>query len=45
MSMSQDLAEALAQVPSGIIDPRSWAGWNARFGRYTAAPVPTRRFG
>jgi hypothetical protein len=40
-----DLAEALAKAPPGIIDPRSWAYWNARIGRYPTPPLPTRQFG
>jgi hypothetical protein len=37
--------EALDQAPAGIIDARSWAYWNSRFGRYPAPPMPRRRFG
>jgi len=33
-----DLSEALDNAPTGIIDPRSWAYWNSKLGRY---PVPT----
>jgi hypothetical protein len=40
-----DLREALDHAPPGIIDPRSWAYWNAMLGRYPAPPMPTRRFG
>lgn len=40
-----DLREALDHAPAGIIDPRSWAYWNAKMGRYPAPPMPTRRFG
>ncbi|MEO5362619.1 MAG: hypothetical protein H7838_03220 [Magnetococcus sp. DMHC-8] len=40
-----DLRDALDHAPSGIIDPRSWAYWNAKMGRYPAPPMPTRRFG
>ena len=40
-----DFAEALANAPAGIIDPRSWAYWNARIGRYPTPPMPSRRFG
>lgn len=36
--------EALDQAPAGIIDPRSWAYWNARMGRYPAPKMPARRF-
>lgn len=40
-----DLREALDNAPPGIIDPRSWAYWNARLGRYPAPPLPKRRLG
>lgn len=40
-----DLREALDNIPPGIIDPRSWAYWNAKLGRYPAPPMPTRQFG
>jgi len=40
-----DFREALDRTPPGIIDPRSWAYWNSKFGRYPAPPMPTRRFG
>jgi hypothetical protein len=40
-----DFAEALERAPPGIIDPRSWAFWNARIGRYPTPPLPVRRFG
>ncbi|MBF0263413.1 MAG: hypothetical protein HQL97_16430 [Magnetococcales bacterium] len=40
-----DLREALDHAPAGIIDPRSWAYWNARMGRYPAPPMPSRRLG
>lgn len=39
-----DLREALLLAPPGIIDPRSWAYWNARLGRYPAPPMPQRSF-
>jgi hypothetical protein len=38
-----DFREALDNAPPGIIDPRSWAYWNARMGRYPAPPLPQRR--
>jgi hypothetical protein len=38
-----DLREALDSAPPGVIDPRSWAYWNLRLGRYPAPPMPTRR--
>lgn len=40
-----DFREALDRAPPGIIDPRSWAYWNSKFGRYPAPPMPTRRLG
>ncbi|MBF0178091.1 MAG: hypothetical protein HQL63_14785 [Magnetococcales bacterium] len=41
----EDLRDALDHAPAGIIDPRSWAYWNAKMGRYPTPPMPTRRFG
>ena len=40
-----DLREALDVAPPGVIDPRSWAYWNLRLGRYPAPLMPTRRLG
>lgn len=40
-----DLREALDHAPPGIIDPRSWAYWNSRLGRYPAPPLPERQLG
>jgi len=40
-----DFREALDQAPPGIIDTRSWAYWNSKFGRYPAPSMPVRRFG
>jgi hypothetical protein len=40
-----DFKEALDQAPPGIIDPRSWAYWNSKMGRYPPPPLPVRRFG
>ena len=40
-----DLREALDHAPPGIIDPRSWAYWNSKLGRYPAPPLPKRRLG
>jgi hypothetical protein len=37
-----DLREALDHAPPGIIEPRSWAYWNSKLGRYPAPPMPTR---
>jgi hypothetical protein len=36
--------EALDRAPPGIIDPRSWAYWNLKMGRYPARPMPVRSF-
>ena len=38
-----DFREALDHAPPGIVDPRSWAYWNAMMGRYPAPPLPLRR--
>lgn len=40
-----DFREALDKAPPGIIDPRSWAYWNSRMGRYPAPPLPRRVLG
>lgn len=40
-----DFLEALDKAPPGIIDPRSWAYWNAKMGRYPAPPLPKRQLG
>jgi hypothetical protein len=40
-----EFREALDHAPPGIIDPRSWAYWNSKMGRYPAPPRPVRRFG
>jgi hypothetical protein len=37
-----DFLEALDKAPPGIIDPRSWAYWNAKAGRYPPPPLPAR---
>jgi hypothetical protein len=41
----EDLREALDHAPPGIIDPRSWAYWNSKLGRYPVPPMPVRRLG
>jgi hypothetical protein len=41
----EDFLEALEHAPPGIIDPRSWASWNSKFGRYPTPPLPRRQFG
>lgn len=38
-----DFREALDRAPPGIIDPRSWAYWNSKMGRYPPPPLPVRR--
>jgi hypothetical protein len=40
-----DFREALDQAPAGIIDPRSWAYWNLKMGRYPTPPRPVRQIG
>jgi hypothetical protein len=40
-----DLREALDHAPPGIIDPRSWAYWNSKLGRYPVPPMPERHLG
>jgi hypothetical protein len=40
-----DFREALDHAPPGIVDPRSWAYWNSKMGRYPPPPLPLRRFG
>jgi len=37
-----DIREALNLAPAGIMDPRSWAYWNCKMGRYPAPPLPRR---
>jgi hypothetical protein len=39
-----DMREALDKAPPGIVDPRSWAYWNSKMGRYPPPPVPVRKF-
>ncbi|HXT82037.1 MAG TPA: hypothetical protein VN702_20925 [Acetobacteraceae bacterium] len=40
-----DFREALNAAPPGIIRPRSWAYWHARFGQVPAPPLPQRWLG
>ena len=40
-----DLREALAEAPPGIIDPRSWNYWHVLLGMFPAPPLPRRAFG
>jgi len=39
-----ELAEAVEHAPAGIFDPRSWAYWNLKIGRYPAPALPIRKF-
>lgn len=39
---ADDLREALLRAPPGIIDPRSWAFWNSKLGRWPPPPLPSR---
>lgn len=38
-----ELWEVLTHAPPGIFDPRSWAYWHLKLGRYPPPPLPTRR--
>jgi hypothetical protein len=38
-----EIRAALDAAPPGIFDPRSWAYWNLKYGRYPAPPIPKRR--
>ena len=40
----EELQEAIDRAPPGIFDPRSWAYWNLKIGRYPAPPLPARTF-
>jgi hypothetical protein len=40
-----DFREALDHAPPGIIDPRSWAYWNSKLGRFPPPPLPRRQLG
>ena len=40
-----DFREALDNAPPGMIDPRSWAYWNLKMGRFPPPPPPRRTFG
>jgi hypothetical protein len=39
-----DFREALEHAPPGVMDERSWAYWNIRFGHYPVPPMPHRSF-
>ena len=41
----EDFREALDKAPPGIVDPRSWAYWNVKLGRFPPPPLPKRTFG
>jgi hypothetical protein len=40
--LDDEQREALDQAPPGIFDPRSWAYWNLKLGRYPTPPMPER---
>jgi hypothetical protein len=40
-----EIRQALDAAPPGIIDPRSWAYWNLRMGRFPPPPMRKRTFG
>lgn len=40
----EEFRQALDRAPPGIIDPRSWAYWNLKMGRFPAPPMPKRGF-
>ena len=39
-----ELGEAVRNAPPGVFDPRSWAYWNLKIGRYPPPPMPRREF-
>lgn len=39
-----DFRQALDNAPPGIFDPRSWAYWNVKLGRFPVPPLPKRTF-
>lgn len=39
-----EIRQALDTAPPGIIDPRSWAYWNLKIGRFPAPPQRNRTF-
>ena len=39
-----EFRQALDSAPAGIIDPRSWAYWNLKMGRFPPPPLPKRAF-
>lgn len=40
-----EIRQALDTAPPGIIDPRSWAYWNLKMGRFPPPPLRKRTFG
>lgn len=38
-----DLVDALDHAPPGVMDPRSWAYWNLKVGRFPPPPMPQRK--
>lgn len=40
----EEFRQALDRAPPGIIDPRSWAYWNLKMGRFPPPPMPKRDF-
>ena len=40
----EGIRQALDAAPPGIIDPRSWAYWNLRMGRFPPPPPRQRAF-
>jgi len=40
----EDFRQALDRAPPGIIDPRSWAYWNLKMGRFPPPPLRQRTF-
>ena len=42
MAAPDDMRDALDHAPPGIMDPRSWAYWNSKMGRYPPPPLPVR---
>ena len=40
-----DFLKALDNAPPRIVDPRFWAYWNSRMGRYPEPPLPCGSWG
>lgn len=45
MLNDDDLRDALAEAPPGIIDPRSWSYWHVVLGVFPTPALPSRGFG